>query len=277
MRADIFLAENGYAKSREEAKRLIASGGVVVNGKTLTKPSSQIDGETPPEILITAERSKYVSRGGLKLEKAIDVLGLDPAGADAVDIGASTGGFTDCLLKHGARRVRAVDVGRSQLDGTLKNDPRVISYEGMNARYIGPEDIGGKCTLAVCDVSFISLALIFPAVRRILEPDGVFAALIKPQFEAGRANIGKNGIVRSRAVHAEVISRVLSDAAVNGLHCRALTVSPIEGGDGNREYVAVFDGGVTCGTISDSLIRRVTEGTLDSVFASGRGQYNDLT
>ena len=218
-----------------------------------------------------------MSRGGLKLEKAIDVLGLDPAGADAVEIGASTGGFTDCLLKHGARRVRAVDVGRSQLDGTLKNDPRVISYEGMNARYIGPEDIGGKCTLAVCDVSFISLALIFPAVRRILEPDGVFAALIKPQFEAGRANIGKNGIVRSRAVHAEVISRVLSDAAVNGLHCRALTVSPIEGGDGNREYVAVFDGGVTCGTISDSLIRRVTEGTLDSVFASGRGQYNDLT
>lgn len=265
MRADIFLAGNGYAKSREDAKRIILSGGASANGKAIKKPSENIDETDPPDIQIFSDTQRYVSRGGLKLEKAIEALGLDPADMDAVDIGASTGGFTDCLLKHGARSVKAIDVGHSQLDETLKNDPRVVSYEGMNARYLTPEDIGGKYTLAVCDVSFISLTLIFPAVDRILLPDGVFAALIKPQFEAGRANIGKNGIVRDRAVHAAVISRVASDAAMSGLYLSGIAVSPIEGGDGNREYIAIFDRKASEARISDESIRAVADGRLEAV------------
>lgn len=266
MRADIFLAGNGYAKSREEAKRVILRGDVTANGKIIKKPSENIDEADPPDIRVLSPASRYVSRGGLKLERAIEVLGLDPTGLDAVDIGASTGGFTDCLLKHGARSVKAVDVGHSQLDETLKNDPRVVSYEGVNARYLTPEDIGGRYSIAVCDVSFISLALIFPAVDRILLPDGVFVSLIKPQFEAGRANIGKNGIVRDRAVHASVISRVISDAAVNGLYASGAAVSPIEGGDGNREYIAIFDREDTGSRITDEGIWALAEGRLEAVF-----------
>ncbi len=218
---------------------MIDEGIVTLDGKTVTKASAEVSESAT--VRIVGETLPYVSRGGLKLERAIDTFGIDVTGLDCVDIGASTGGFTDCLLKRGAAHVRCVDVGRAQLDASLLSDERVTSFEGINARYIKPEDIGGTCDMAVCDVSFISLTLILSAVSGLLNENGGFIALIKPQFEAGRANIGKKGIVKDRAVHAEVIERVLSAASDVGLKCFALTVSPILGGDGNREYLAGFD------------------------------------
>lgn len=239
MRIDKYLFEHGLAKSREAAKRMISEGIVELDGRIVTKASEDASEES--SVRIVGETLRYVSRGGLKLERALEAFNLDASGLDCVDIGASTGGFTDCLLKNGAAHVRCVDVGRSQLDESLAKDCRVVSFEGMNARYITADDIGGRCDLAVCDVSFISLTLIMPAVSRILREGGKFVALIKPQFEAGRANIGKNGIVKDRNVHAEVILRVLDFAETVGLHCAGLTVSPIYGGDGNREYLAYFN------------------------------------
>ena len=239
MRIDKYLASHGYTKSREAAQKLLSDGAVTVGGRSV-KPSFDIDESSPPEISMVGEPPRYVSRGGLKLEYALESFALDVTGLDAVDIGASSGGFTDCLLQHGARRVRAVDVGHSQLDPTLASDPRVVSYEGINARGLVPEQIGGQCDLAVCDVSFISLTLILPAVTRILKPDGRFVGLIKPQFEAGRQNIGKGGIVKSREVHAEVVRRVLDAAGSLGFGCMGVISSPIRGGDGNREYLALF-------------------------------------
>lgn len=241
MRADLFVFEKGYAKSREAARKLIKDGSVMIDGRIISKPSWEIDGEILHKVDIVGEILPYVSRGGLKLEKALEVFGIDVTGACAIDIGASTGGFTDCLLQHGAASVRAVDVGRSQLDKSLLNDDRVRSYEGINARYVTPDDIGGVGDIVVCDVSFISLTLIIPAIKGLLTDDGRFIALIKPQFEAGRENVGKNGIVRNRDIHLAVIKRVLDFAAQQGLYCSGLTVSPIEGGDGNREYLALFD------------------------------------
>lgn len=239
MRIDKYLALHGYAKSREAAQKLLCDGVITVGGRRV-KPSFDIDESSPPEIKRIGELPRYVSRGGLKLERALEAFNIDVVGLDAVDIGASSGGFTDCLLQHGARRVRAVDVGHSQLDPKFLSDPRVVSYEGINARGLTPEQIGGVCDLAVCDVSFISLTLILPAVTRILKPDGRFIGLIKPQFEAGRQNIGKGGIVKSREVHVEVVRRVLDTAESLGFGCMGVVSSPIMGGDGNREYLALF-------------------------------------
>ncbi len=266
MRIDRYLAASGLVKSRETAQKLIAGGQILLDGRTVAKPSLEIDETNPGEICLTGELLRYVSRGGLKLERALEVFGADVSGADAVDIGASTGGFTDCLLKHGAAKVRAVDVGRSQLDPSLESDPRVTSFEGMNARYLTPEDIGGTCGVCVCDVSFISLTLILPAVRRILNAEGRFFALIKPQFEAGRAGVGKNGIVKDRERHVEAIERVIAEARLDGLFCRGLAPSPITGGDGNREYLADFsvrdgfepvtNGGIRSVVFTDAVIRQ---------------------
>lgn len=244
MRLDVYLSEHSLAKSRETAQRLIREGSVSVAGRVVTKPSFSVSESDTPEIVVSGGL-KYVSRGGLKLEAALDSFGIDVTGLDAADIGASTGGFTDCLLQRGAGRVRCIDVGRAQLDKRLAADPRVVSYESLNARYLTPEQIGGSCELAVCDVSFISLTLIVHAVRSILAPGGKFVALIKPQFEAGRAALDKHGIVRDRAYHVTAIENVLGAADAEGLYCEGLTVSPIEGGDGNREYLALFgdDGG----------------------------------
>lgn len=249
MRIDKFLFDKGFAKSRASAKRLIDGGFVKVDGKTVTKASLEVTSDSTVEIEENTE--KYVSRGGFKLEAALDSFGIDPTGLDCVDIGASTGGFTDCLLGRGAGFVRAVDVGRSQLDPKIAEDARVRSFEGVNARYITPEDIGGLCDLVVCDVSFISLTLIMPAVKGLLNEGGRFVALIKPQFEAGRANIGKNGIVKNRDVHISVINKVLDCGESLGLYCGGLITSPILGGDGNREYLAVFgnEGGFDRGAI----------------------------
>ena len=259
MRLDVYLAANGFVKSRETAQRLIREGAVTIDKKTAKKPSDNIDESVEHEINVS-DSLKFVSRGGLKLERALDAFEIDVTGVDAVDIGASTGGFTDCLLQRGAAKIRCVDVGRSQLDKRLENDPRVTSFEGMNARYITPEDIGGECELVVCDVSFISLTLIVGAVSGLLPENGRFIALIKPQFEAGRAALDKHGVVRDRERHIEVIKKVIDSAAERGLFCGGLTVSPIEGGDGNREYLALFTKNADHGVIDAAYIKRMVYG-----------------
>ncbi|MBQ8496083.1 MAG: TlyA family RNA methyltransferase [Clostridia bacterium] len=239
MRADKFLFEKGLANSRSHAAALLKDG-VTLDGKRIGKPSQEIADDTPVSAVTIQNPSKYVSRGGIKLEAAVSAFSPELAGKTALDLGASTGGFTDCLLQNGAKRVYAVDVGHGQLDKTLENDPRVISLEGTNARTLTPEMTGEVCDLAVSDLSFISQALIYHAVRENVKDGGIFISLIKPQFEAGKENIGKGGIVRDRNIHVKVIEKLFAAAEAEGLYPEALAPSPIEGGDGNREYLALF-------------------------------------
>lgn len=239
MRLDLYLSANGFCKSRSRAKELIVSGAVTVGGKTVTKPSYEVsDGDDVA--CDTAAGCRYVSRGGLKLERALEYFGISPEGLVCADIGASTGGFTDCLLQHGAARVYAVDSGTAQLDPSLSADPRVVSLENLNARYITADDIGCKCSLAVMDVSFISQTKLFSAITEILMPGGVLISLIKPQFEVGRSGIGKGGIVKDQKKRLAAIDNVCECAELHGLACRGTVLSPIEGGDGNTEYLACF-------------------------------------
>lgn len=248
MRADVFLKERGYAKSRTAAQDII-SRGVTVNGERIAKPSQNIpDADT--YTVEVAESQKYVSRGGLKLEAALDAFGISPDGLRAVDIGASTGGFTDCLLSRGAREVVAVDVGHDQLAESLATDPRVKNMEGVNARTLTKEMIGGRVPLVVTDVSFISQTLIYGAVADILDDTGLFISLIKPQFEAGRENIGKSGIVaKDEKIHVKVIEKLIAEAASHGLGMISVIPSPIKGGDGNTEYLALFKKGAAVGLL----------------------------
>ena len=239
MRADKFLFEKGLAKSRSHAAALIRDG-VRIGDKRIEKAAQDIPEDTPAGEIKIENPSKYVSRGGIKLEAAIFSFKPEIEGKTALDLGASTGGFTDCLLQNGAHRVYAVDVGHGQLDPALQKNPRVISLEGTNARYLTPEMTGEMCDLAVSDLSFISQALIYPAVRANVKDGGVFISLIKPQFEAGKEHIGKGGIVRDRNVHVKVIEALFDAAGNEGLFPEALIPSPIEGGDGNREYLALF-------------------------------------
>ena len=239
MRADIFLFSRGFAKSRSHAAALIETG-VKICGKRVAKPSQDIPENTAADEIEIENPSKYVSRGGYKLEGAIEAFSLDVAGMTALDLGASTGGFTDCLLKHGAKKVYAVDVGHGQLDSSLLSDPRVISIEGVNARELSADMIQDTIDIITCDLSFISQSLIYAPVAKILSEDGIFVSLIKPQFEAGRGNIGRGGIVKDKKVHTDVINRLFSVSAESGLYPHALSVSKITGGDGNREYLALF-------------------------------------
>ncbi|MBO7377097.1 MAG: TlyA family RNA methyltransferase [Clostridia bacterium] len=239
MRADLFLVEKGYARSREDAKRSILAGLVTVDGKTVCKPSENIDPDAAGEVRFN-RTIPYVGRGGLKLGAALDRFGIGVGGLTAVDIGASTGGFTDCLLRRGAARVFAVDSGHGQLAPELLADPRVISMEGFNARYLTPEDLGGRVDVAVIDVSFISQTLIHRAVSSVLIPGGVFVSLIKPQFECGRREVGKGGLVRDPAARKKAVDLVVASASDNSLVCRGFFESPVKGGDGNTEYLAVF-------------------------------------
>ncbi len=239
MRADLFLHQIGLAKSRSHAASLIR-GGVTVYGKKIKKPSEEIAEDTPVSVIEIENPSKYVSRGGIKLEAAIEAFSPDLAGKTALDLGASTGGFTDCLLQNGARFVYAVDVGHDQLDPRLLADPRVRSMEGINARMVTAEMLGELCDLAVSDLSFISQTLVYPTVVRTVKKGGIFISLIKPQFEAGKDALSKNGIVRDRKVHLSVIRSLCETARTMGLYPEAVIPSPIEGGDGNREYLALF-------------------------------------
>ena len=243
MRLDVYLVENGLAESRQKAQRLIKNGCVSIDGHKMDKPSADIDATLEIHISVTeTEDERYVSRGGLKLEGALKQFGIDPKGFVCADIGASTGGFTDCLLQNGAAKVYAFDSGSGQLHRSLLSDKRVISKENFNARFITPEDVGERIDLAVMDVSFISQTLILPNLSRIIPSDGVLITLIKPQFEAGRSALGKNGIVKRREDRLAAVMRVLDSAAQNGLSFKGLMVSPISGGDGNEEFLACFSG-----------------------------------
>lgn len=243
MRLDVYLAEQNLAKSRNRASELISGGFVTVNGKTVTK--SSYDVKDVDVVEVTGEEHGFVGRGGMKLDGALTRFDLDVTGLTAADIGASTGGFTDCLLKRGAAHVYAVDSGHGQLDGSLLNDPRVTNLEGVNARNLSTELIAESCGIAVCDLSFISQTLVIPAVRRILADDGCYLALIKPQFECGREGIGKGGIVKDKKQHTLAIRRVLASARENGLIPQKIMKSPITGGDGNTEFLFLASVGGT--------------------------------
>ena len=224
--------------SRTEAKRFIVEGYVAVDGKIVKKPS--IDVTEVNEVNIDLSSRKYVSRGGFKLEAAMDSFSISAEGRVAVDIGASTGGFTDCLLQRGARTVIAVDSGTSQLHSSLRSDERVLSFENYNARYMKPEDFKVSPSLAVMDVSFISATYIIPAVYNVLEDYGEFVCLIKPQFEVGKDNVGKGGIVKSEVTRNKAVQKVVDFARSVGFYHYGTITSPINGGDGNIEYLAYF-------------------------------------
>ena len=234
-RADIILHEKGLVESREKGKRVIMEGSVYVGEKRVDKPGEYLD-ETV-EIHIRSNPLPYVSRGGLKLEKAMAEFGIDLEGSVCMDMGASTGGFTDCMLQSGAKKVYAVDVGYGQLDWRLRNDPRVIVMERTNIRYMENDSIEDRLDFVSIDVSFISLKHILPVASAFLKENGRIAALVKPQFEAGRDKVGKKGIVRDRAVHKEVIQAVIGYGKQSGLYPEGLTFSPITGTTGNIEFL----------------------------------------
>jgi 23S rRNA (cytidine1920-2'-O)/16S rRNA (cytidine1409-2'-O)-methyltransferase len=232
-RLDRQLVERGLVDSREKAQALIMAGEVLVDGRKAQKPGENVAVSSNIELLA---RPRFVGRGGIKLQSALEHFRVNPAGMVCLDVGASTGGFTDCLLQNGAARVHAVDVGHGQFDWKLRNDPRVVVYEGVNARHLTVGQIGEAVDLAVCDVSFISVTLILPAVAPILKPQGQIIVLVKPQFEAGREQVGKGGIVRDPAVQQAACDRVA--VVVEALGFRWLTVdSPIPGAEGNREIL----------------------------------------
>jgi 23S rRNA (cytidine1920-2'-O)/16S rRNA (cytidine1409-2'-O)-methyltransferase len=244
-RLDVLLTERGLAPSREKARALVMAGQVYTGTERLDKPGHLCALDIP--LTVRGDPLPYVSRGGLKLARAVEVFALDFTGAVVVDLGASTGGFTDCALQNGALRVYAVDVGYGQLDWRLRQDGRVRCVERTNARYLTEDSLGEKAAVAVCDVSFISVTKILPAMRRVLREDGQAVVLIKPQFEAGRLYVGKRGVVKDPSVHAAVIQTVLTAAAREGFVARGLTYSPLRGPEGNIEYLVWFgltgDGG----------------------------------
>lgn len=229
---------HAFAESRSKARHMIDSGIVFLNGEPVIKASADVAGDDL--VTIHGTVMPYVGRGGLKLEAALDAFGVDVTGTVAADIGSSTGGFTDCLLKRGTQKVFAIDSGRGQLHASLLSDRRVVPMENTNARMLTAEMLGERCDIAVMDVSFISQTLLYGTVKDILKEDGSFISLVKPQFEAGRIYVGKNGLVRDISVHAGVIGRLVDTAGSYGLYCGGVIHSPIEGGDGNHEYLALF-------------------------------------
>lgn len=235
-RVDVALVERGLAPSREKAQALVMSGVVYIGETKVEKASASVGAED--ELIVRQSGTGYVSRGALKLEKGLRVFGVDPTGMVALDLGASTGGFTDVLLQNGAAHVYAVDVGYGQLDWKLRNDPRVTVMERTNARYLKPEDLPDKPTLSVMDVSFISIMKILPAAAAIMGEEGAFISLIKPQFEAGRDRVGKKGVVRDARVHRDVIVEILHFIEQEmGWAAQALSFSPIKGPEGNIEFL----------------------------------------
>lgn len=235
VRLDQLVYELGFTDSRERAKTTVMSGLVFVNGQRADKPGMPV--ALDAKIEVHGDALPFVSRGGFKLDKALKVFPVDPSGKVCIDCGASTGGFTDVLLQHGAAKVYAVDVGYGQLAWKLRNDERVVNLERTNLRYVTSEQIPELMDLAVMDVSFISIKLVLPAVKALLKPDADLICLIKPQFEAGREEVGKKGVVRDRAVHEHVIHSILDFASEIGLTVMGLDFSPIKGPEGNIEYI----------------------------------------
>ena len=242
MRLDRELTERKLFASRAKAAEAIAAGRVRVNGQPVTKNAYPVSGSYAIEVDPVPETNSYVSRAGLKLAAALDAFAVSPAGKTVLDVGASTGGFTDCLLRRGAKKVYAVDVGTGQLDPSIRSDPRVVSMEQPNARYLTADLFPVLPDMAVMDVSFISQSLIYPSLSALLPKGGWLISLIKPQFEAGPEQVGKNGIVRDPdgRKFKKILDRLSSQAAAEGLTLLQWTDSPIAGGDGNREYLALF-------------------------------------
>lgn len=258
-RLDQLVFDLGLAESREKAKALIMAGAVYVNGEKQTRPGLPVT--EGADVQMRGEKFPYVSRGGLKLAKALDTFAVDPSGMVCIDCGASTGGFTDCLLQRGAKRVYAVDVGYGQLAWRLRTDSRVTVMERTNARNLTPDMFSESMDLAVMDMSFISLALVLPAVKSLLAPGGQAICLVKPQFEAGREKVGKKGVVRDPAVHREVLETFAQSAAALGFRLGGLTFSPVRGPEGNIEYLArlLTDDGAAAAVDCGEIVRQSHE------------------
>ena len=235
-RLDVLLVEMGFADTRTKAQAIIMSGLVYVDGQKADKPG--ISYEENVALEVRSGGCPYVSRGGLKLEKALRDFGVDPTGYVCSDSGASTGGFTDCLLQQGAKKVFAIDVGYGQLDWKIRSDPRVVVMERTNVRYVTLEDLGEPLDLSVIDVSFISLSIVLPVIKTFLKPTGQVLCLIKPQFEAGKEKVGKKGVVRDPAVHREVLDNFVALTEKIGFTILGLTFSPVKGPEGNIEFLA---------------------------------------
>lgn len=258
-RLDILLVERGLAETREKARRLIMAGQVLVDGQPIHKPGTAVPLDA--DLRLTGQM-RYVSRGGLKLEAALKRFGIDVAGWIAADIGASTGGFTDCLLQSGAQKVYAIDVGYGQLAWSLRQDPRVVVMERVNARYL--ERLSEAMDIITIDVSFISLLLILPAAVRLLKPEGIIVALIKPQFEAGKDQVGKGGVVREPAVHRAVLEKVLRGALEQHLLPFGLIPSPLRGPAGNIEFLVGWQWmGEKWGPTDEDVIPLLVAGALE--------------
>ena len=261
MRLDAFISLKFDGLSRSRAKSLIESGNVKVNGKVISKASYSVDESCDTVIDIATEALPFVSRGGLKLLGALESFNVKPGGKVCIDIGASTGGFTDCLLQYGASKVYAIDSGSNQLADKLKNDNRVISMEHFNARNLTPASIGELCELAVADLSFISQTYVLPAIFSILSENGEYIGLIKPQFECGKSALNKNGIVKDKKEFVHAIKRVLDCAEKCGFEIVSIINSPITGGDGNREFLFYAKKENNCGrsAVNEQTIRELVK------------------
>lgn len=251
-RLDVLMVKRGLIESREKAKAVIMSGIVYVDGQKEDKAGTAFNSEA--DIEIRGAALAYVSRGGLKLKKAVEAFGVKLSGKICMDVGASTGGFTDCMLQNGAVRVYAVDVGHGQLAWKLRNDPRVVCMEKKNIRYVTPEDIGEPVSFASIDVSFISLTKVLGPVKQLLTETGEIICLIKPQFEAGREKVGKKGVVREKSTHLEVVQMVCGSAGKLGFEILNLDFSPIKGPEGNIEYLLYLKNHGTGESSADALI-----------------------
>ena len=257
-RLDVLLVKRGLAETREKAKTTLMAGLVLVNGQKIDKAGTMVKEDA--ELRVLGDALPYVSRGGLKLEKAMETFDISMEGKVAADIGASTGGFTDCALQRGAAKVFAIDVGYGQLAWKLRSDPRVVNMERTNIRYVRPEDIGELLDFASIDVAFISLTKVLEPAKALLKATGEIVALIKPQFEAGRGNVGKKGVVRDPEVHRSVIREVLAYSREIGFFPQGLTFSPIKGPEGNIEYlVHLVQSGVTTDAAAEENIDVVVD------------------
>ena len=264
-RLDVLLVKRNLVESREKAKAIIMSGNVFVEGQREDKAGSTFDESV--QIEVKGQKLPYVSRGGLKLEKAMANFDVHLQDKVCTDVGSSTGGFTDCMLQNGARKVFAIDVGHGQLAWKLRQDERVVCMEKTNIRYVTPEDLGEKIDFSSIDVSFISLTKVLLPIRNYLKDDGQIVALIKPQFEAGREKVGKKGVVREISTHYEVIEMVLSYAISIGFQVLALDFSPIKGPEGNIEYLVHLQKSEECGVLSDLQLdwKQVVENAFDTL------------
>lgn len=255
VRLDQYLTENGFFETRSRAKAAIMAGQVLVKGQRIDKAGTMIDPAS--EVRVKGQHCPYVSRGGLKLEKAIREFGLVLEDAIVLDVGASTGGFTDCALQHGARKVYALDVGYGQLAWSLRQDPRVVVMERANIRHMTEADLPAGFDLITMDVSFISLHIVIPASRRFLRPGGGMLALIKPQFEAGRERVGKHGVVKEREVHRDVIEQIIRMVNDEGFQVKELSFSPITGAEGNIEFLIYLRDGLQTEGFDQAKLERV--------------------